>query len=880
MKALFALLLSIMITSFTEAETFSISYENGRIIRRYPEGTQPVIGLALSGGGARGIAQIGVLQVLEEEGIHVERIAGTSMGSIVGGLYAAGYSPSALADITDNIDWTEAFGSTPRRRSIYIGEKTASEWPLFELRFNGFRAQIPSSLLSGQRVSIILSWLTLGPTYECERDFDRLSIPFRSVTTDLNTGQKVIIGYGNLGRAIQASSTIPLLFSPVEWGNMLLVDGGLMDNLPISTVREMGSDFVIAVAIEESMHPAQELHNPLNVADNATSILMSNITRLSKSQADFVISPNMESFSSTDFSNIPEMIEQGRQPTLAAIPALKDSLARKILRYRKTYIHSISVSPPDNEEFALNLLSNYVTSNHENLLADIVKGLEMLWSTERYYTITATLDDNTGNLHIDLIELPESLTILVNSQNNNENTNIKLEFSTRVNEYPSMEFVIAKIDSLVHSIRSKGYSFAHVASGEIHNENDGLTIGITTPRLTRILLDEGLTSRRSLIMREFEIKEGEIFDLGKVMRTVDNLYGTNLFEWVYTDVESYNGGVSLRVLLNEKNWTVARFGLHYDETFNTEGRLTLTRENILGFGNQLTATAHSGQYKKLMMIENRNNRIYNTLYTFSIKMYKQYWKRPFYQDDEYSHDYEDNRYGIVFSVGQQMDKLGNALLQFKSETLRIRVAPFKGVKSTNKELRSLAIRSLIDSYDRYPFPNNGFINIIYIENASEIFGGTEQFVKIFWGNSFVRTYARKHTLGGSFMVGTADPSIPDIEAFTLGGDASRLNCYDPDTANSHYYADFLGLADEGKRGTRLVVGKLSYRLFIPRAFYLSAIYSLGNVWEQGVAITSRSLLHSFGITGSFATYAGPLSFGWGNTSEGDDRYYISAGWEF
>ena len=172
------------------------------------------------------------------------------------------------------------------------------------------------------------------------------------------------------------------------------------------------------------------------------------------------------------------------------------------------------------------------------------------------------------------------------------------------------------------------------------------------------------------------------------------------------------------------------------------------------------------------------------------------------------------------------------------------------------------------------------MNLIYIERASEFFGGSEQFTKIFWGNSFVKTFARKHTVTGSFLVGTADPSIPDIEAFTLGGTVSKLNSYDTDITESNFYGDFMGLSDEEKFGNRLAVSKLSYRLFIPKFFYLDLIYSIGNVWTRGATITVDSLLQSYGIRGSFATIVGPISFGWGITSMGEDKLYMSAGWEF
>ncbi len=236
-----------------------------------------------------------------------------------------------------------------------------------------------------------------------------------------------------------------------------------------------------------------------------------------------------------------------------------------------------------------------------------------------------------------------------------------------------------------------------------------------------------------------------------------------------------------------------RFGLRFDETNSSEGRIALSRENILGFGNEFTAIVHSGKRKKLLMLESQSDRIYKSLYTFNIKTYRLFRKRQFYQDHSNFIEYEDDRYGTIISLGQQMEKLGNTMLQFKTETLWTHFSPSSNMKNEKKELRSIIMRSIIDSYDSYPFPKNGKINIIFIESAQEFFGGTEQFVKIFWSGSFVKTFAEKHTLLGGFSLGTADPSTPDIESFTLGGNPSRLDCYDYDSAGSHFYTDFQGL---------------------------------------------------------------------------------------
>jgi len=881
LKILSTFLFLIIFASQTFADdTFSISYDGGRVVRQYPENSKPVIGLALSGGGARGIAHIGVIEVLEENDIHIERIAGSSMGSIVGGLYAAGYSTKTLARMLETLDWSGYFNNTPERRSIYITEKETVQWPLFDLRFDGFRAKIPSSLSSGQKIVSLLSWLALEPTYECGGDFDKLPIPFRSVTTDLNTGNTVALSRGNLARAIQASSTIPLLFTPVEWEGMRLVDGGLKNNLPVDIVSDIGSDFVIAVAIDESMHHPKDLDSAINVANQATSILMRSITDLSKNLADFIIIPDMENFSSGNFNNMQDIIEQGRIAARDAMPDLIKKLAQKNSTYKKTYIKGITVSPQSEKNYVTEILYQFIHPGTENPFAQIISGLENLWKTGRYFKIQANIDEEGGILNLELTELPETITLIFRGQNQNQTINRMFEISSHSNSPQNFNHSIEHIDSLLHQIRSEGYSFAQVTDIEHNNSINNLNIYAKIPSITRIFLDGNIKSRRSTIAREFDFEVGEIFDLNKLMNTIDNLYGTNLFEWVYADVMPYNEGVGLTIHLKEKDFSVVRFGLRFDETNSAEGRIAFTRENILGFGNEFTAIGHSGKRKKMLMFQIHSDRIYKSFYTFNIKTYRLFRKRQLYSEHSNFIDYEDDRYGSVISIGQQMGRLGNTVFQFKTETLWTHFSPSANMKNEKKELRSIIMRSLIDSYDRYPFPENGKINIIFIESSQEFFGGTEQFVKFFWAGSFVRTFAEKHAFLGAFSLGTTDPSTPRIESFTLGGNPTRLNCYNYDSAGSQFYADFQGLYNEEKYGTYLAASKITYRLFIPKYFYLHLIYNMGNVWDSHVPIRFDSLLHSYGIQGSFATYLGSLSIGWGITSKGDDRLYMTAGWEF
>lgn len=870
--AILALAFSVSIAG---AETFSISYENGSVIRRFPEGSRPVIGLALSGGGARGLAHIGVIEILEGAGIPIDRVAGTSMGSIVGGLYAAGYTADVIESFFADDPMSGLLSSNPKRRNVYIGQKDVTGWPLFDIRFEGFKARVfPASISTGQNFNAMLSWFTLGATYNCGGDFDRLSVPFRAVATNCISGHSTVLGKGNLARAIQASSTVPGVFAPVEWEDSLLIDGGLTDNLPVGVVRNMGSDFVIAVAIEESMHSREELDNPLNMADQVTSIPMRNITAMSRASADFVINPDMTGFSSGDFSDVPGIVDRGRRAAADSLAALRERIALATERFRKAPVSGISILPAEEESFVREIFHNTPDSVTLVPFAAICEDIETLWNSGRYFAVEATLDDSSGILCVRVIPVPRQVVIRTGDGTES--------FSSGDGNERFMGTLMARMDDHIRHIRSEesASTFASISFQRLDETGDTLFVTVSVPKLTGIFTDESLRTRKSVIFREMEMKPGDVFDLRRVMETVGNLYGTNLFEHVSADVFPYEGGVGCRLNITERDWTVVRLGLKYDDFNGTEGKAEFSRENILGYGNQVNATLQLGSRTRMLTAENRVDRIYSSLYTFNLRAYAHQRFRPVYEGESLAHDYTDERYGLILSIGQVMDKLGNAVLQFRTETAKTDYPAILGKKDTRHEFRSLIVRSLIDSYDRYPFPRSGILNTVYLENASSVLGGTERFVKIYWGMNGYRTFGRRHTVSGSLALGSTDPATPEIEWFSLGGAPSRLGCTNSAAAASLFFADFAGLRQEQKSGTKLAAAKLSYRLFIPRYFYLDFSVGAGNVWDKDDTITRESLLQCYGITGSFDTYLGPISSGWGITSHGEDCVYFSAGREF
>src|SRR3984885_11640519 len=226
---------------------------------------RPRICLVLSGGGARGMAHIGVLKVLEELKIPIDCIAGTSMGAVVGGLYASGMTAAQIDTTMRSVDWQEAFRDAPPRRDLAFRRKQDDQNFLVRLPLGLKHGKIllPKGFIQGQKLQETLRQLTLP--FSNSTDFDLLPTPFRAVATDLVTGSAVLLDKGDLSIAMRASISAPGLFAPVETQGLLLVDGGLAENLPIDVARQMHADILIVSDVSFPLQPRTALDSALSI---------------------------------------------------------------------------------------------------------------------------------------------------------------------------------------------------------------------------------------------------------------------------------------------------------------------------------------------------------------------------------------------------------------------------------------------------------------------------------------------------------------------------------------------------------------------------------------------------------------------------------------
>jgi NTE family protein len=231
---------------------------------RVPVQGHPKIGLALGGGGARGGAHIGVLKMLEELRIPVDYIAGTSMGSIAGALLAVGMSTDELEQVIVEADWGDLFEDATQRKDLPLRRKSDDNLGLFgpKLGVGKGNELLPAGAVAGQKITFLFEGLTSQRVQE--KDYDQLPIPYRAVAADIITGDMVVMSEGDLSIAMRASMSVPGVFDPVRVGKHLLVDGGIVRNLPVDVVRGMGAEIVIAVNVGTPLAPEEKLGNLLD----------------------------------------------------------------------------------------------------------------------------------------------------------------------------------------------------------------------------------------------------------------------------------------------------------------------------------------------------------------------------------------------------------------------------------------------------------------------------------------------------------------------------------------------------------------------------------------------------------------------------------------
>ncbi|MGB6268687.1 MAG: patatin-like phospholipase family protein [Olleya sp.] len=315
---------------------------------------EPKVGLVLSGGGAKGFAHIGALKVIDSLGIRVDYIAGTSMGAIIGSLYASGYTGKQLDSIFRGVNFDDILNDNIPRSAKSTYEREISERYAITLPFDNLKIKLPSALSKGQNTFNLLTKLMLHVSNE--EDFSKLPIPFFCIATDVESGQQVVLEKGNLPQAVKASGAFPSLFQPVEIDGKLLIDGGVVNNYPIKELREKGIDIIIGVDVQDGLANRTDLSSAPQILFQINNFRTINDMKIKSKETDIYIKPDITKFNVVSFSDGRQIINNGQIAALEKIESLKQL---KEKQKKKPTVKQIMKSPDS-------LQINYIETNGIN----------------------------------------------------------------------------------------------------------------------------------------------------------------------------------------------------------------------------------------------------------------------------------------------------------------------------------------------------------------------------------------------------------------------------------------------------------------------------------------------------------------------------------
>ncbi len=408
----------------------------GLLVQVFPESSSvaPKVALVLSGGGVRGFAHIGVLKVLERNGIRPSFIAGTSMGAVVGGLYSAGYSVDSLEKIALSADWEYLFRDNPERRDLFYTSKDDGSNAVLRFRIENGSLSLPTALVSGHYILNYLIELTLPAIVKAEFNFDKLPIPFRASATNLVTGERVVIDRGGLAEAMRASLAVPFVFAPFRHDSLLLVDGGFTNVLPIDVALRSGADIILASYVPSPLYSENTLKNPIRFVDQVVSFCLVNQRSREERDSAIVIIPEFNGEPTNSVEFIPGGIAAGERAMEKGLQLLLSRLdsVSAVRHYERVQEGKICDGKKSHRRFAFS--GNTVYSD-SIIRSDLVLGVDKVrerYLSDGYSLVSVNIDTKNDSATLIAIKEGRIANISVKGNARTNRTIIDRELSIRV----------------------------------------------------------------------------------------------------------------------------------------------------------------------------------------------------------------------------------------------------------------------------------------------------------------------------------------------------------------------------------------------------------------------------------------------------------------
>ncbi len=788
----------------------------------------PGVALVLSGGGLKGFAHIGVLDVLDSAHVPIDLIVGTSIGAVVGGLYAAGYTPKQLEAFAESIEWADVLEIQDESSRVErVLSQKDMDHALLSLRFTGFfDPVIPQALSSGQRLTMLLNGMVLGAPGGVPNDFLRdLRVPFVAVTTDIVRGERRLLTRGDLTETLRASATLPLRFSPVPEDSAILMDGGLLDNIPSDVAKSFGAAKVIVSNTTAPLLPREALNTPWAVGDQVVSLTMQSGNQHGLALSDCTITPNLDGFDGNDFTKIPNAIEAGRRA------------ARAMLRQIERLVGTVQDQNPDNH-------------TPGDVLLPVLREIRFIGKKHRF------TDSVTQVVH-PFLGLP-------------------------LDRSGSMKTIERE---LLEAYRSHGYSLARIDSVVLRTAIGRADLYVDEGHVARIVVHG---SDSEFVMHELAFRSGDVFRAGSGERSLQDLTGTGLFDFTLLQI-SYDSlwpgtqyieredtaaipantssfGPTVILTVHSKSPNIVRLGVYADNEFGAEFSAQLANENIGGSGMEYSLMGSLGPLARSASFTFDAPRLFHSFGVLDASVYSGYRDINSYALTTVQIEPDESReissvndvvrestdFGFALRAGGQIERLGELTVELRAEHQHWFSTRDSNTAADNgsDQLRAVRGELLADWRDDADYPHTGALLRGFAETGVSLLGVGTNYAKVFGDGEVAVPISSLHTVIPRLQLGFGNGLIPRLEEFELGGMES-----------------FYGLNQYELRGQQLIEGSLTYQVAIPHALFfptfVSARYDIGAAWLQPTEIKFLSLLHGIGAQVGVKTPIGLAQFGIG-----------------
>jgi NTE family protein len=821
-----------------------------------PNPERPRVALVLSGGGARGFAQIGVLKAWEEAGLPLDYLVGTSIGGTLGGLYATGYTADSLHSLSRNTRWAEFFSNTPNRRTLFLSGRKQREGAIIELQFSGLTPRLPRALSSGHKLTLYLANLTRAADYAIHGDFDALPVPLRVVATDLATGEAVIIGNGTLTDALRSTVAVPLALTPWETNGRLLVDGGLVDPIPVRVALDLGADVIVAVNSTSPLQPLNALTSLMALANQATSVMVLNRQREQLALADLVITPDLKGFKNSDFSAMDTLVSRGYSAAKDVLRDLKNRLCEATPFDSATGPRWKIVGSIGYDEYSFSP-EEWVTEH------DLKSSLRAALLEEAFVEAEVRVHSFTDSARLEwhMKRLPVVRAVSIRGHSLFSADSLLAQPRLLIGSRPSGEQLSSAFQSVGEIYEKAGYPLVSIDSATLSDDGH-LYLHMDEAVVAAMSIVGNKRTKSSVIDAYLPQLVGVPLARDRLSTGIQAIYATDLFETVTARALRTPRGPEIEFSVTEKKFTRLQLGVHWHEEFHGEGFAELADINILGLGHKAGARLHWGELRKRYSLSLSADRLFRSYLTYHLSIFHERDRWQTYMlNRKQPESFNFRRTGGRLRIGQQIGRVGEFAFEFRAESVDS-LGGF-GPAISNSELRSVSIEVEFDTFDRYPVPQSGIRQRIRLEHAEEFFGGHLEFTRIEARFDGVYPLGHRHAALLGLEAGTADTRLPESERFVMGGRAG-----------------FLGLRTGERRGDHYWNGRAALRLHNGNRRYVTVQYNVGNMWNNGARIDLKDVIHGVGLIYTLDSPAGPLDVALGLATSRQTIGYVNLGLMF